>query len=128
MSIVTGSSSADGQGTGKRKAPSSSDAQFEKELRAMMYGFGDVPRPQPESVQLLEDMLMDYLQLFLQQANAACEERNRGSSSAPKIRERDLLFVLRKDPRRHARVQELLEAYEIVKNTRGRKNEDWEKD
>ena len=101
---------------GKRKAATAAEGgRFEKELRSMMYGYGDSSSPLPESVQLMEDLVTDYLQQVLQQAQCACEERQRAAKARVgtdvKVRERDLLFVLRKDPRRHRRVQELLEVY-----------------
>jgi transcription initiation factor TFIID subunit 13 len=34
---------------------------FTKELRCMMYGFGDDPSPYTESVDLLEDLVIEYV-------------------------------------------------------------------
>merc|ERR1712228_904236 len=98
--------------------------RFQRELRAMMFGFGDSSAPLTQSVQLMEDMVTDYLQQLLHKASEACEHRQRlqrrgaDSTNAPKVREKDLLFVLRKDHRRLRRVQELLEVYEDQKEAR----------
>ena len=111
---------------GKAPAPSTSAAardgrRFQRELRSMMFGFGDDRQPQAESVQLLEDMVVDYVQTLLQHAQQASEHRTRGTKRAgeAKVRERDLLFVLRKDCRRQERIVELLEVWKEVKAARG---------
>jgi transcription initiation factor TFIID subunit 13 len=100
----------------RRRESSAPEAhRFEKELRSMMYGFGDDVQTLPQSLHLMEDLVVDYLQQVLQQAHAVSEERQRGvrrAGSEAKVKERDLLFVLRKDPRRHRRVQELLDIYQ----------------
>lgn len=85
----------------------------------MMFGFGDDRKPQAESVQLLEDMVIDYVRSLLQQAQHASELRVRGTKKSDKISERDLLFVLRKDRRRRERVVEILDVYEELKAARG---------
>ena len=35
--------------------------QFEKEVRGLMYGFGDVPNPLPESVELMDELLVWFI-------------------------------------------------------------------
>ena len=96
----------------------------------MMYGFGDDSQALPQSVSLMEEMVVDYIQQTLQQAHTACEDRQRGVKRAgeAKVRERDLLFVLRKDPRRHRRVQELLEVYQANKEDATQDRPDYAKD
>mmetsp|Transcript_26174 Transcript_26174/g.64871 ORF Transcript_26174/g.64871 Transcript_26174/m.64871 type:complete len:143 (-) Transcript_26174:258-686(-) len=108
----------------KRKAPAA-DApktdppRFQREIRSMMYGFGDSSRPAAESVRLMEEMMLEYVHLLLQQAHSACEERQRATrhrgGADVKLKEQDLLFVLRKDSRRHRRAQEILEVYQEQK-------------
>jgi transcription initiation factor TFIID subunit 13 len=34
---------------------------FHRDLQPMMYGFGDDPKPMPETVELVEDILVDYI-------------------------------------------------------------------
>ena len=34
---------------------------FTRELRLMMYGFGDVPNPLDESVAVMEELVIDYI-------------------------------------------------------------------
>ena len=99
----------------------------------MMYGFGDAEAPLPESTALMEDLVVDHLQQLLGRALAAGEERQRNvkrpAGGEIKIKERDLLFALRKDRRRHARVVELLEVWREQKAaTKTRNPEDYDKD
>lgn len=95
--------------------------KFQRELRAMMFGFGDDPHPLPQTTALAEDLVVDYLERVLHQAAGAAAERSRHvrrGAEVPRVKERDLLFVLRKDKRRLQRAQELLEVYEEQKEAR----------
>ena len=87
-----------------------------------MYGYGDKKNPLPESMALLEGMTVDYLQQVLNRAAEAAQHRQtrekHAEDVAVKVRERDLLFVLRKDQRRLLRVKELLEVWEEQKDAR----------
>ncbi|KAL3928043.1 MAG: hypothetical protein SGPRY_002562 [Prymnesium sp.] len=96
-----------------RKRRAAEGARLELCVRSMMYGFGDASPPLTPSVQLLEAMTLEYLTLLLHKAHAASEQRIRaaGGRGEGKVKERDLLFVLRKDRRRYRRVQEVLEVY-----------------
>lgn len=120
----TGGRGAAGAGRGRgvsKKAKAGGGHKFQRELRAMMFGFGDDANPLPQSVALVEDLVVDYLQRVLHSAADACEERSRYTrrgGEAPRVKERDLLFVLRKDKRRLQRAQELLEVYEEQKEAR----------
>ncbi|KAI9101103.1 transcription initiation factor IID, 18kDa subunit [Phlyctochytrium arcticum] len=71
---------------------------FTKEVRMLMYGFGDVSNPSPDSVDLMETMLNTYI-LDLCESAAAIN---------PKPKTNDFLHALRKDPKKRARGQELL--------------------
>ena len=94
-----------------------SDGRFQRDLRSMMYGFGDDRQPLVGSVQLLEELVVDYVASILGQAQHAAEHRQRGtrSSGIAKVKDQDLLFVLRKDRRRQERVKELLQVADEVK-------------
>ena len=95
-----------------------------------MYGFGDTSQSLPQSVALMEDLVVDYIHQTLQRAHAVSEERLRGVKRAgeSKIKERDLLFVLRKDPRRRRRVEELLEVYQTNKEDAMQERPDYAND
>jgi len=122
-----GSSYAVGHGTAvtaggiSKRSKAAAGRKFQRELRTMMFGFGDDANPLPQSVALVEDLVVDYLQRVLHGAADACEERNRHTKrgvEAPRVKERDVLFVLRKDKRRLQRAQELLEVYEEQKDAK----------
>ncbi|KAJ1897441.1 hypothetical protein GGF37_004414 [Kickxella alabastrina] len=74
---------------------------FSRELAMLMYGFGDEMPPLPESVDVLEDILIDYI-------NDICIQAAKVSSKPSKISVDDFKFVLRKDPKKLARIVELL--------------------
>ena len=116
-----GSSTAAADSSRGRSKAAADGRRFQRELRSMMYGAGDDRQPQSESVELLEEMVEDYVRDILQQAQEACEYRLRSSGKADdaKIRDRDLLFVLRKQRRKHERAIELLEVWKEVKAARG---------
>jgi transcription initiation factor TFIID subunit 13 len=69
----------------------------------MMYGFGDVRNPRPDSVELLEDMVLEYITDLCLQASQSGSLRPNG-----KIKTDDFLFALRNDPAKLSRAQELL--------------------
>lgn len=67
-----------------------------------MYGFGDDQTPYEESVDLVEEMMMDYVVRIMHKAIAA------GSAKGGRPTAEDLIFLVRKDPPKFARVKELL--------------------
>lgn len=97
----------------KRKAAPDAGHRFQTQIRQMMYGFGDSRKPVAASVHLMEDIVFDYLHQVVHRACIASEERQRSSgrasSSEVRLKEKDLLFVLRKEPQKRERVQEILD-------------------
>lgn len=83
---------------------------YGKELRCMMYGFGDDRNPYTETVELVEDLVLQYIAETTRKAMAV------GKSG--KITVEDVMYLVRKDPRKHARVKELLLMNEELKNSR----------
>lgn len=90
-----------------------SKSQLAKELRPMMYGFGDDPSPHPDSVQLVEDLALQYLHQFLQDCLLVSQQAGSG-----KVRLEDVMFALRRDGKKTARVEELLFMNEELKKAR----------
>lgn len=84
---------------------------FTKDLRLMMYGFGDDPDPIPETVSLVEDILIDYVTEMVHKAQDIASRRG-------KLTTEDLMFLVRKDARKFARVKELLAMNEELKRAR----------
>lgn len=106
--------------SGGRVAAEPGGRQLQRELHNMMFGFGDSANPAKETMQLMEDFVVDYLQLVLSQGQQATSDRARHArgSTSTQLRDRDLLFALRKDPERYQRVEQILEIYEDQKEAR----------
>lgn len=83
---------------------------FSKELRCMMYGFGDDLNPYTESVDMIEDLVLQFITDIAQKA------LNFGSND--KISVDDLLFILRKDTKKYCRLKELLEMNHQLRRAR----------
>jgi len=83
---------------------------FTKELRCMMYGFGDEQNPYSESVDLLEDLVIEYI--------TEMTKRAMDVGKAGKIAVEDMIFLIRKDPKKYSRVKELLLMSEELRKAR----------
>lgn len=83
---------------------------FSKELRCMMYGFGDDQNPYTESVDLLEDLVVEFI---IETTHRAMEIGRTG-----RVQVEDIVFLVRKDPRKYARVKDLLIMNEELKRAR----------
>jgi transcription initiation factor TFIID subunit 13 len=77
----------------------------------MMYGFGDAKEPDPDSIALMEDMLVEYLTNVAHRSMEVAERRGR-------MQTEDLLYVIRNDRKKFARVDELLEMNAKLKDAR----------
>ncbi|RKP08704.1 transcription initiation factor IID, 18kD subunit-domain-containing protein [Thamnocephalis sphaerospora] len=84
---------------------------FAKDLRLMMYGFGDVANPDHDTVNVLEEMVVDYI-------SDMCHQAARLSSKGGKVTVDDFKFVLRNDGKKLARVEELIRMSEDIKAAR----------
>lgn len=89
---------------------SSAGKFYGKELRCMMYGFGDDRNPYTESVELLEDLVLKYIN---ETTRKAMDVGRTG-----KIAVDDIMYLIRKDRRKCARVKELLLMNEELKKSR----------
>ncbi|KAK7598078.1 hypothetical protein V9T40_006313 [Parthenolecanium corni] len=83
---------------------------FSKELRCMMYGFGDDQNPYTESVDFLEDLVIEFITDMTHKA------MDIGKSG--RVQVEDILYLVRKDKRKYARVKELLNMNEELKKAR----------
>ncbi|KAM7429515.1 Transcription initiation factorTFIID subunit 13 [Porites harrisoni] len=102
--IEDDSETSQSETAGKRKR------LFHKELRCMMYGFGDEQVPFTESVDLLEDLVVEYI---TEMTLKAMEVGKKG-----KVHVEDIVFLIRKDPKKYARVKDLLTMNEELKKAR----------
>mmetsp|Transcript_19076 Transcript_19076/g.36456 ORF Transcript_19076/g.36456 Transcript_19076/m.36456 type:complete len:142 (+) Transcript_19076:734-1159(+) len=100
-------------GTIKRKR-----GLFTRDLRPMLFGFGDVANPLPETVELVEELVTDYVTDLMHKAlEGSAAQRGR-------LAHQDIVFLVRKDERKYNRCLELLEMNEELK--RARKNFDFD--
>jgi len=83
---------------------------FSKELRCMLYGYGDDRNPYTETVDFLEDLVME----FITEMTHKCMEIGRPG----RVQVEDIIFLVRKQPRMYARVRELLTMNEELKKAR----------
>lgn len=96
--------------SGETSQQQSGGKLYGKELRCMMYGFGDDINPYTESVELLEDLVIKYIN---ETTRKAMEVGRTG-----KITVDDIMYLIRKDKRKCARVKELLLMNEELKKSR----------
>lgn len=83
---------------------------FNRELRYMMHGFGDDVNPYNESVDMVEDLVIE---LITEMSVKAMEVGKKG-----KIHVDDILFLIRKDSKKYARVRDLLTMNEELKQAK----------
>ncbi|KAM0674493.1 hypothetical protein GVAV_002108 [Gurleya vavrai] len=84
---------------------------FIKEIRHMMYGYGDVKNNRYDTAEILEAYTIDYLKTLL--TNTMNMAQLKG-----KTKTEDLLIMLRNDRRKYTRVKDLLTTNEELKNAR----------
>ncbi|BGP24985.1 hypothetical protein JCM10295v2_003905 [Rhodotorula toruloides] len=83
---------------------------FVKDLAPMMYGFGD-ENPALESIAVMEELVIEHITDICMQAHLI--STNRG-----KIKVDDFRFALRRDPKKLARIDELLFMQEEIARAR----------
>ena len=76
----------------------------------MMYGFGDDQNPYTESVDLLEDLVIQYITEITYKAMEV--------GKTGRVTVEDVVYLMRKDPRKFTRVKELLLMNEELKKAR----------
>ncbi|KAG5513786.1 hypothetical protein PMAC_000824 [Pneumocystis sp. 'macacae'] len=76
-----------------------------------MYAFGDDKQPALDSVQILEDIVIDYV-------NEMCLEAARVAGNRNKLKVDDFKFILRNDPRKLGRIEELLTLQRVIAEAR----------
>ncbi|KAL6081909.1 hypothetical protein STEG23_003528, partial [Scotinomys teguina] len=80
------------------------------EVRCMMYGFGDDQNPYTESVDILEDLVIEFITEMTHKAMSIGRQG--------RVQVEDIVFLIRKDPRKFARVKDLLTMNEELKRAR----------
>lgn len=84
---------------------------FLKEIRLMMYGYGDVSAPRHDTAEALHGYVLDYLSILLTNTHNMAQVKG-------KTKTEDLLYCLRRDRRKYSRVRQLLITNEELKMAR----------
>jgi len=83
---------------------------FSKELRCMMYGFGDDQNPYTESVDFIEDLVIEYV------TEMTVKAMDIGKTG--RVQVEDIMHLVKRDSRKYARVKDLLTMNEELKKAR----------
>ena len=78
--------------------------------RCMLFGYGDDQNPYTETVDFLEDLVLEFI---CEMTRKAMEIGRPG-----KVQVEDVIFLVRKHPKMYARVRELLTMNEELKKAR----------
>lgn len=84
---------------------------FLKEVRCLMYGYGDVSTPRHDTAEILHNYVMDYLNILLINTHNMAKIKG-------KTKTEDLLYCLKRDRRKYSRVRQLLITNEELKMAR----------
>ena len=104
--LKMGEKSFTSSGSGKRVRKS----KMHEDLEEMMYGFGDAWPPNPESVQVVENIAVRYIQDLAARAKQVAEVRGN------KLDKDCFLYIIRKDRPKFARACQLLKTNEELKS------------
>ncbi|CAA7017195.1 unnamed protein product [Microthlaspi erraticum] len=108
---ATGASSSKSKAAGTSQPQEKRKTFFQKELQHMMYGFGDEQNPLPETVALVEDIVVEYVTDLTHKAQEIGTKRGR-------LVVDDFLYLIRKDLPKLNRCRELLAMQEELKQAR----------
>eukprot|EP00288_Rhodomonas_lens_P000148 CAMPEP_0177732548 /NCGR_PEP_ID=MMETSP0484_2-20121128/23177_1 /TAXON_ID=354590 /ORGANISM="Rhodomonas lens, Strain RHODO" /LENGTH=168 /DNA_ID=CAMNT_0019245803 /DNA_START=44 /DNA_END=550 /DNA_ORIENTATION=- len=89
----------------KRKKP------FAMDLKRMMYGFGDMEQPLPETVEVMDDIVCEFISRLTEQVVVLSEKRGKKG----KLATEDVLFLVRKHPKMYYRAKELIRLDKEIK-------------
>ena len=76
----------------------------------MIYGFGDDQNPYTDSVDIPEDLVIDFITEMTHKVMSIGRQA--------RVQAEDIVFLIRKDPRKFARVKDLLTMNEELKCAR----------
>ncbi|KAF3907343.1 hypothetical protein ABW20_dc0109739 [Dactylellina cionopaga] len=128
-----------GEGTRRGPRPQRRQPFFSKDLKVIMYAFGDDFQPFTESVNTLDEIVTEYVsplaplnlyavltfnsligRLLDRYIIEMCHEAAKSASHARrnKIKVDDFKFALRRDPSKLGRVEELLAMTKVIQDAR----------
>ena len=101
----------------RRRKLSTAEERIKRDLAPMMYGFGDVPRPATESVEVLYDMVQGFVTAVTQKGLDAEKQHLKGSAryQTVSLTHKPLVWSIRRDRRLHERIIALLASHKTIK-------------
>lgn len=82
---------------------------FSKDVSSLLYAYGDVAQPLPETVQCLDELVSGYL---VDVCSAAYKTAQ--SSKRSKVKLEDFKFAIRRDPIKLGRAEELIATNKLI--------------
>lgn len=82
---------------------------FAKDVSSLLYAYGDAPQPLPETVQCLDELVSAYLVDVCAGASRSAQNSRRS-----KLKLEDFKFVLRHDPIKLGRAEELIATNKLI--------------
>ena len=111
----------------RRKKLHSVEERVKRDLGPMMYGFGDVPCPASSSVDVLYDMVQDFVASVTRKGMEVEKQQLKGSVGLNiSLSHKPLVWSIRRDRRLHERILELLASHKTIKETKKLIKEDEE--
>lgn len=110
LTVPGGSSNSGADTGGASSSQPKRKRMFSRDLKFMMHGFGDDLNPYEETVDLVEDLVVEFIS---ETTLKAMEVGKKG-----KIHVDDILFLVRKDPKKYTRVKDLLNMNEELKKAK----------
>eukprot|EP00743_Colponemidia_sp_Colp-15_P007269 GILK01007850.1.p1 GENE.GILK01007850.1~~GILK01007850.1.p1 ORF type:complete len:145 (+),score=35.17 GILK01007850.1:33-437(+) len=82
---------------------------FSREVKMMLYGFGDVVNPLSETVDLAEDLVVEYME---EMTKKAIQRTHRQGNSRMKLQ--DLIDLIKEDKKKCERARNLVHMHDVV--------------
>ncbi|CAB3410960.1 unnamed protein product [Caenorhabditis bovis] len=101
---------SEGEEDKEKASPEDKKHVLRRELRAMMYGFGDDKVPYDKTVDTLEAITLHYIKELCQAAMKI--------GKPDRLALEDIHYLIRRDPKKFARVKDLLSISEELKKAR----------
>jgi transcription initiation factor TFIID subunit 13 len=79
---------------------------FKDDLKTLMFAFGDVKNPNEETIEILEEYLLYFLNTMVQKC---INRKYRREGNSAKLSKEDLLYVIKNDPKWMARIAYIIE-------------------
>lgn len=91
---------------------------FSKDISSLLYAYGDVPQPLQSTVHCVDELVVQYLADICADATRVAQ-----NSSRNRVKLEDFKFVLRRDPVKLARAEELITTNKVITEAKKQFNE-----